>query len=200
MPDVPGEFSVVPDHQVIPAAILAEISDFIRAFDRVTGRMTWQAAALREAPVIAQLRRPEVCFFSAWDFHLPPEGGCRLIEFNDNGSGFLFAAIINALYHEVVGLGQERQIATPAGLPAFEHHIADLIEREAKAFFGEGRADLFFVLDMPIPYSEASFAASSSFSLSCCAGAVGGPSSDAPRSFAGTASGRCSSRRRWASS
>jgi hypothetical protein len=147
MPDVPGEFSVVPEHQVIPAAILAEISDFIRAFDRVTGRMTWQAAALREAPVIAQLRRPEVCFFSAWDFHLPPEGGCRLIEFNDNGSGFLFAAIINALYHEVVGLGQERQIATPAGLPAFEHHIADLIEREAKAFFGEGRADLFFVLD-----------------------------------------------------
>jgi hypothetical protein len=147
MPDVPREFSVVPEHQVIPAAILAEISDFIRAFDRVTGRMTWQAAALREAPVIAQLRRPEVCFFSAWDFHLPPEGGCRLIEFNDNGSGFLFAAIINALYHEVVGLGQERQIATPAGLPAFEHHIADLIEREAKAFFGEGRADLFFVLD-----------------------------------------------------
>ena len=123
MPDVPGEFSVVPQHQVIPAAILAEISDFIRAFDRVTGRMTWQAAALREAPVIAQLRRPEVCFFSAWDFHLPPEGGCRLIEFNDNGSGFLFAAIINALYHEVVGLGQERQIATPAGLPAFEHHM-----------------------------------------------------------------------------
>ena len=79
MPDVPGEFSVVPQHQVIPAAMLAEISDFIRAFDRVTGRMTWQAAALREAPVIAQLRRPEVCFFSAWDFHLPPEGGCRLI-------------------------------------------------------------------------------------------------------------------------
>ena len=38
MPPVPGEFSVVPQHQVIPASILAEISDFIRAFDRVTGR------------------------------------------------------------------------------------------------------------------------------------------------------------------
>ncbi len=119
MPDVPGEFSVAPQHQVIPAATLAEISDFIRTSDRVTGRMTWQAAALREAPVIAQLRRPEVCFFSAWDFHLPAGGGCQLIEFNDNGSGFPFTAIINALYHGVVGLGQERQIATPAGLPAF---------------------------------------------------------------------------------
>ena len=82
MPDVPGEFSVAPQHQVIPAAILAGISDSIRAFDRVTGRMAWQGR-LCEAPVIAQLRRPEVCFFSAWDFHLPPEGGCWLIEFND---------------------------------------------------------------------------------------------------------------------
>jgi hypothetical protein len=117
MPDVPGEFSVVPEHQVIPAAILAEISDFIRAFDRVTGRMTWQAAALREAPVIAQLRRPEVCFFSAWDFHLPPEGGCRLIEFNDNGSGFLFAAIINALYHEVVGWDRSGRSRLPPACP-----------------------------------------------------------------------------------
>ena len=146
MPDVPGEFSVVPQDQVIPA-ILAEISDFIRAFDRVTSRTSWQAAALRDATVIAQLRRPEVCFFSAWDFHLPPKGGCRLIEFNDNGSGFLYAAIINALYHEVVGLGPERQIATPTGLPAFEQHIADLIEREARAFFGKDPADLFLVLD-----------------------------------------------------
>jgi hypothetical protein len=147
MPDVPGAFSVVPQHQVIPAATLAEISDFIRAFERVTGRITWQAAALREAPVIAQLKRPEVCFFSAWDFHLPPEGGCWLIEFNDNGSGFLFAAIINALYYEVVEPGHERRSAAPASLPAFEQHVADLIEREAKGFFGKGPADLFFVLD-----------------------------------------------------
>ena len=146
MPDVPGEFSVVPQHQVIPAAILGEISDFIRAFDRVTRRMTWQAAALREAPVIAQLRRPEVCFFSAWDFHLPPEGGCRLIEFNDNGSGFLFSAIINALYYEVVGLGQSGRSRLLPACP-HEQHIADLIEREVKAFFGEGAAELFFVLD-----------------------------------------------------
>src|SRR5215470_17809446 len=82
MPEVPAEFSVVPQHQVIAGAVLAEISDFIRAFDRVTGRGAWHAAALREAPPIVQLRRPEVCFFSAWDFHLPPGGSWQLIEFN----------------------------------------------------------------------------------------------------------------------
>jgi len=107
MPGVPAEFSVVPRHQVIPSATLAEIAKFIRVFDTVTAREPWRAAALREAPAIAQPRRSEVCFFSAWDFHLPPEGGCQLIEFNDNGSGFLFAAIINDLYHEVATLGDE---------------------------------------------------------------------------------------------
>src|ERR1019366_3099801 len=55
MPEVPGEFSVVPQHQIIPTAILAEISDFIHAFDRVTAREAWQAAVLREAPAIVQL-------------------------------------------------------------------------------------------------------------------------------------------------
>jgi hypothetical protein len=147
MPHVPDEFSVVPQHQIIPASIFAEIADFIRAFDRVTGRVAWQAVALREAPAIAQLKRPEVSFFSAWDFHLPPEGGCRLIEFNDNGSGFLFAAIINALYYEAAGLVRDRQIVAPVCLSAFELHIVDLIKQEAKAFFGGDPAELCFVLD-----------------------------------------------------
>ncbi len=35
MPRVPGEFSVVPQHQTIPTSMLAEIVDFIRSFDRV---------------------------------------------------------------------------------------------------------------------------------------------------------------------
>ena len=46
MPEAPGVFSVVPQHQVISSAILAGISDFIRCFDRVTARKDWQAAAL----------------------------------------------------------------------------------------------------------------------------------------------------------
>jgi hypothetical protein len=147
MPQVPDEFSVVPQHQVIPGAILGAISDFIRVFDCITGRAAWQAATLREAPAIAQLRRPEVCFFSAWDYHFPPGGGCQLIEFNDNGSGFLFAAIINAVYYDSAGLAGEQHIAAPLRLPAFKQHVADLVEREAKAFFGESPGDLFVVLD-----------------------------------------------------
>ncbi len=147
MPEIPAEFSVVLQHQIIHGVSLAEISDFIHAFDRVTAREAWQAAALREAPAIAQLRRPEVCFFSAWDFHLPPGGGWQLIEFNDNGSGFIFAAIINALYYEAAGLKQDERIAAPARLPEFNQHIRDLVAQEARAFFGECPGDLFLVLD-----------------------------------------------------
>jgi hypothetical protein len=146
MPEVPGQFSVVQQHQVIPSAVLAEISDFILSFDRVTSGEAWQAAALRHAPAIA-LGRPEICFFSAWDFHLPQAGTWQLIEFNDNGSGFIFAAIINALYYEAAGLARDHRIAAPARLPAFNQQIGDLVEEEARAFFGECPAGLFLVLD-----------------------------------------------------
>jgi hypothetical protein len=147
LPEVPGEFSVVPRHQVIPNAIFAEIANFIRVFDRVTARSEWQTAARREAPAIAQLRRPEVCFFSAWDFHLPPDGGFKLIEFNDNGSGFLFAAIINALYYEAAGLNQEKWIAAPAPLTVFNQRIVELVKQEARVSFEDLPTDVFLILD-----------------------------------------------------
>jgi hypothetical protein len=150
MPAVPADFSVVGRHQVVPAPMLAEISDFIRAFDRVTSRGAWQAAALSVAPPVAQRRQPEVCFFSAWDFHLPPDDRWQLIEFNDNGSGFIFAAIINALYYDAAGLAQDKEIAPPANLPMFKQRIADFAEQEARAFFGQRREDLLFlILDDP---------------------------------------------------
>jgi len=141
------EFSVAPRHQTVSNAMLAEIAGFIRVFDAVTGREAWRAAALREAPAIAQARRREVCFFSAWDFHCPPEGGFQLIEFNDNGSGLLYAAIVNALYYEAAGLRGESAIAPPAAIPTFRRTIAELAEREARAFFGERPAERLLVLD-----------------------------------------------------
>jgi len=126
---------------------LAEICEFIRVFDEVTARAAWQAAALRGAPAIAQLRRNEVCFFSAWDFHLAPTGEWQLIEFNDNGSGFILAAIINALCYEAAGLEQEKRIAAPDQVAAFKRRIGDLVEGEAVAFFKKYPDDLFLVLD-----------------------------------------------------
>ncbi|MGA3004427.1 MAG: hypothetical protein ABSE20_22155 [Acetobacteraceae bacterium] len=147
MPEVPGEFSVVPRHQVIPAAALREIDRFIHVFDHVTTREAWQAAAQREAPAIAQPRRPEICFFSAWDFHLPPDGGCQLIEFNDNGSGFLFAAIINDLYYQAARHRDARSIAAPVDFLTFTHNIGNMVEQEAKAFFGVCPSGLFLILD-----------------------------------------------------
>jgi hypothetical protein len=146
MPE-PGEFSVTPRHQIVSGATLAGIADFIRVFDAVTGREAWRAAALRQAPAIARARRREVCFFSAWDFHCPPEGGFQLIEFNDNGSGFLYAAIVNALYYEAAGLARDAGIATPVAIAAFRQTVADMVEREATAFFGERPAEQLLVLD-----------------------------------------------------
>ncbi len=144
---LPEGFSVARQPLVVSASLLAEIAGFIRVFDRVTGREAWRTAALFDAPAIAQARRREVSFFSAWDFHLPPEGGFQLIEFNDNGSGFLFASIINALFYELAELERERGIAPPASISAFRATIAGLLEREAQAFFGTRPAGLVFVLD-----------------------------------------------------
>jgi len=147
MPEVPHDFSVVPSAQLIPHATLVEIDDFIRLFDRVTTRAAWQQAVTAPAPEIAQTRRAEICFFTAWDFHLSPEQGWQLIECNDNGSGFLFAALINRLFYELSDLAQERSIEPPASVGAFKEQLATLIEREIKGFFGAFPDGLCFVLD-----------------------------------------------------
>jgi hypothetical protein len=88
-----------------------------------------------------------VGFFTAWDFHLSPEQGWQLIECNDNGSGFLFAALINRLFYELSDLAQDRTIEEPPSIAAFTERLALLIERETREFFGALPEGLFFVLD-----------------------------------------------------
>lgn len=136
MPDVPERFSVALVHQVVPRALLAAIESFIRVFDRVTTRLAWQEAMTASAPAIARQRRSEVCFFSAWDFHLPPERPDRfqLIECNDNGSGMMFAAILNCLYYEFSGVGERRALEAPPSVPAFGQRVLSMIRTEARAF------------------------------------------------------------------
>lgn len=138
---------MLPQHQVIPGPVVAEIAEFIRAFDRVTARDAWRTAVLRDAPAIAALRRSETCFFSAWDFHIAPGGSWQLIEFNDNGSGFIFAAIINSLYYDAARSEQKQKMIPPSPVSQFEQHIGDLVEREAEAFFGSCPDGFFVVLD-----------------------------------------------------
>jgi hypothetical protein len=147
MPEIPQDFSVVPLAQLIPLTTLVEIDNFIRLFDRVTARTTWQRVVTTSAPKIAQFARSEVCFFTAWDFHLSPEQGWQVIECNDNGSGFLFAALINRLFYELSDLGQDRSIEEPASMGAFTEQLATFIERETKEFFGALPDGLFFVLE-----------------------------------------------------
>ena len=147
LPEVPKQFSVVPLAQLIRRETLLEIDNFIGQFDRVTTRASWQKSATRSAPQIAQSSRSEICFFTAWDFHISPEQGWQLIECNDNGSGFLFAAVINHLYYELSDITQVSAIEPPPGMDAFGERLAAMIEREAKDFFGVVPDGLFLVLE-----------------------------------------------------
>ena len=149
MPEVPQQFSVVPLHQEILQPVLAEIGAFIRAFDQVTARSAWQEAVTESAPEIARLSRPEVCFFSAWDFHLPPEHpeNWQLIEFNDNGSGLLLAGLINDIFYEVAGLQERQDIEPPPAFSVLSELVATMVEQEARRFFGETPQGLFLILD-----------------------------------------------------
>jgi hypothetical protein len=149
IPGVPERFSVAPRHQAIPATTLDGIDAFIRIFDRVTTRPAWQRSATAASPAIARAARSEVCVFSAWDFHLPPgrPEGWQLIEFNDNGSGFLFAAIANHVYYEGCDEATRRRLEPPPDPARFRRRIADRMEAELRAFFGERPGGLGAVLD-----------------------------------------------------
>ena len=149
MADVPGSFSIALVHQEVPRPILAGIDAFLGVFDRVTTRPAWQQAVTASAPPIGRPKRPEVCFFSAWDFHLPPgrPDGWQLIECNDNGSGLMFAALLNRLYYELSGAGERRALEAPPALPEFERRVAGVLRAEAGAFFAAPPSGLLLILD-----------------------------------------------------
>lgn len=147
LPEVPKQFSIVPLAQLIPRRTLLEIDHFIQLFDRVTRRVAWQKAAIESAPEIAQSTRSEICFFSAWDFHLSEESAWQLIECNDNGSGFLFAAAINRLFYELSDSETISAFDPPLELDAFQRQLIAMIEWEAQEFFGAVPDGLFLILE-----------------------------------------------------
>jgi hypothetical protein len=159
MLDVPDGFSVALVHQEIDDGVLAEIDTFIEVFDRVTTRSAWQEAVTASAPAIARSKRKEVCFFSAWDFHLPPEQPhqWQLIECNDNGSGLFFAALLNRAFYEVSGLGARPAIEAPATVAAFEDHVMSILRTEADAFFGGPPPGLALIIDDARSIQEGKF-------------------------------------------
>ncbi len=149
IPGVPDEFSVTFAHQAIPAAVLAEIDDFIRVFEDVTTRPVWQENVIGSSGQNLPATRPEVCFFSAWDFHLPPEGPWQVIEFNDNGSGLLYAGLINESFHELLEPGRRAALDPPPSAAELGRRIKRMVRREAEAFFGVMPDGLFLILDEP---------------------------------------------------
>ncbi|HEY7168841.1 MAG TPA: hypothetical protein VIB79_30055 [Candidatus Binatia bacterium] len=157
LPDIPREFSVVPHPQLLPRRTVTEIDEFIRIFDRVTTRASWQDTAVAGAPEITRQKRPEVCFFTAWDFHLSPEQGWQLIECNDNGSGFFFAALINSIFYDLSDLRRDRLIEPPAAISKFENQLTSFVEREAEGFFTTVPGGLFLILETAEALSSGKF-------------------------------------------
>lgn len=146
---LPAGFSVVPAAQRVPRSIVHEIDELVAVFERVTTRPRWQEVTSAAAPAWAREPRREVCFFSAWDFHLPhgaPERW-QLIEVNDNGSGFLFASIIDRAYYDVVGLAGDPRIEPPPTEHELGARVAAMVEQEARGFFGERPGGVLLVLD-----------------------------------------------------
>ncbi|MGZ5216779.1 MAG: hypothetical protein ACXWCD_10940 [Caldimonas sp.] len=156
---MPERFSVALVPQVVPRALLAAIDSFIRVFDRVTTRPAWQEAMTANGPAIARQRRSEVCFFSAWDFHLPPERPDRfqLIECNDNGSGMMFAAIVNRLFYELCAVGERRALEEPPSVAAFGQRVLGMIRTEAPAFSEGPSPGLVLILDDSESLGEGKF-------------------------------------------
>lgn len=147
MPPVPDEFSVVPWYQAISPGILEEIQVFIRTFEDVTRRPSWQETVTAAAPEIARHPRPEVCFFSAWDFHLPPDQNWQMIEFNDNGSGLLFAGLINDRYYQIFDLSQQAALQPPPVYTELTERIIASVKQEVMAFFPRWPQGLFLILE-----------------------------------------------------
>ena len=149
MPEVPEQFSVVPFPQKIPQSILVDIANFIGTFDRITGRKAWQKKVTNQGPKITCFPRQEVCFFSAWDFHLPPElpGDWQLIEFNDNGSGLLLASLINTIFYQLAPESERTSLEPPLSFSALNDLVAKILETEAKKFFGTFPQGIVLILD-----------------------------------------------------
>lgn len=146
---IPADFSVVCGHQLIPHKVLQEVDRFIDIFERITTRPEWINTVLKQAPDSAQIKRDEVCFFSAWDFHIPQDqtANWQLIEFNDNGSGYLFAAQINRIYFDHYLSGEHHDIQVPPTYSQLCEQIRGMIEEETIRFFGKHPSGLFLILD-----------------------------------------------------
>lgn len=181
MTDVPERFSIAPVQQEIPRAVVSDIEAFVRVFDRVTTRAAWQSGVTASALEIARSVRPETCFFSAWDFHVPPgrPDAWQLIELNDNGSGFVFAALLNRHFYDLAIRGDPR-FEAPSEVPAFRDRIVAMIRAEADAFFGAPLREPVLVLDDPRSLASGRFAQELVWLRDLCRGAGWGAEIGSP--------------------
>lgn len=65
---------------------------------------------------------------------------------NDNGSGVLFAALINRIFYETFN---PEPVQAPLTWPEMSAHVVDMMAREAAGFFGAIPQGLFLIVNDP---------------------------------------------------
>ncbi|CAB1276152.1 hypothetical protein [Candidatus Nitrosacidococcus tergens] len=147
IPSVPDDFSVVSEAQIISRQAFEEIKTVVHVFEQVTTRPSWQIGVTETMPEITQHRRSESCFFSAWDFHIPPSEKPQIIEFNDNGSGLFYAGLINEQYHLAFHADQAIGIESPLSFVQLKEKILACIAQEIHHFFKSQPQGIFLILE-----------------------------------------------------
>jgi len=142
MPEIPQEFSVTPLAQFIPRPTLAEIDKFIRLFDQITTRPSWQNIVTASAPQIAQFPRSEVAFRNQLAtfiereikqfFGSLPEGLFYILESSDALRSGKFYRELILLRDLLRNQGWQSAIGTPENLRWDGKYL--LLDRQPVAF------------------------------------------------------------------
>jgi hypothetical protein len=136
----PSLFSNAP--VFVPAGVLSEMAQVVRAVEAATGLPEYREAALRWAAPLAHRDFGPAGALMGYDFHLTSDGA-KLIEINTNAGGAFFNAPLARA---------QRACCAPASLPAsssmeFQTEIAEMFLKEWVRQRGSGRPRRLAILD-----------------------------------------------------
>ena len=150
IPGVPDEFSVTFAHQEIPAALLAEIDDFIRVFEDVTTRPVWRENVVGSSGhsfcrcngrrSVSSAPGTSIC---------PPTARGRSSSSTTTARAFFSPASSTSTTTRSWNRSARRSSKPRRRPPELGQHVIRMVRREAEGFFGAMPEGLFLILDEP---------------------------------------------------